>query len=81
LPRLASGGHITAAERQRLPRSDFALPGKGKGPKGAGAGSYPIDTANRARNALSRVSQFGSSEQKAKVRAAVSRKYPDIGRD
>jgi hypothetical protein len=34
----------------RLPKSDFALPGKGEGPKGAGAGSYPIDTnAFRAR--------------------------------
>jgi hypothetical protein len=28
----------------RLPKSDFALPGKGEGPKGAGAGSCPIDT-------------------------------------
>lgn len=39
---------------------------------------YPIDTKARARNALARVSQFGTPAEKAKVRAAVKRKYPDI---
>lgn len=42
--------------------------------------AYPIEDKAHARNALARVSQHGSSEQKAKVRAAVHRKYPEIGR-
>jgi hypothetical protein len=40
---------------------------------------YPIEDAAHARNALARVSQFGSSSEKEKVRAAVHRKYPGIG--
>jgi hypothetical protein len=72
-------GKLSASERQSMPRSDFALPGKGEGPKGAGSGSYPIPDENHARNALARVAQHGSAEEKARVRAAVRRKYPDIG--
>lgn len=73
-------GHLTAAGRKHLPKSDFALPGKGEGPQGKGAGSYPIPDASHARNALARVSQHGSPEEKAKVRAAVHRKFPGIGK-
>lgn len=51
-----------------MPSSVFALPGR----------RYPINDANHARNALSRVSQNGSPEEKKKVRAAVSRKFPGI---
>lgn len=72
---------LTADQRQSMPKSDFALPGHGEGPKGAGAGSYPIPDASHGRNALSRVSRYGSSAEKAKVRAAVHRKFPDIGSD
>jgi hypothetical protein len=71
---------LTAAARQRLPRSSFALPGKGEGKKGAGAGSYPIPDASHARNALARVSQHGSSAEKAAVRAKVKAKFPGIGK-
>lgn len=71
-------GHLTAKAREKMPRGDFALPGKGEGPKGAGAGSYPIPNVSHARNALARVAQHGSSEEKAKVRAAVHRKFPDV---
>ena len=71
-------GHLTAEARQDMPKSDFALPGKGEGPKGAGAGSYPIPDASHARNALSRVSRNGSPALKARVRAAVRRRYPGI---
>jgi len=72
---------LTAKGRQALPRSDFALPGKGTGPKGAGSGSYPVPDASHARNALSRVAQQGSSAEKAKVRAKVKAKFPGIGKD
>ena len=72
---------LTAGERQSLPKSDFALPGRGAGPKGAGAGSYPIPNASHARSALSLVSRYGSSAEKAKVRAKVHSKFPTIGSD
>lgn len=70
---------LDAKQRQSLPKSDFALPGKGEGPKGAGSGSYPIPDKSHARNALARVSQHGSSSEKAAVRAKVHAKYPGIG--
>ena len=62
---------LTSAGRKRLKKSSFAEPGKR---------AYPIDTANRGRNALARVSQFGSPSEKKQVRAAVHRKYPGIGK-
>lgn len=61
---------LSTAERKKLPAKDFA----------SGKGHYPIEDENHARNALSRVSQFGSPSLKAKVRAAVHRKYPNIGK-
>ena len=69
---------LDAAERRALPDSDFALPGKGKGPEGKQAGAYPINDEEHARLALSMVAQHGTPEEKKKVRAAVARKYPDI---
>lgn len=74
-----SGGKLSAHERQSLPKSDFALPGKGEGPKGAGSGSYPIPDASHARNALARVSQHGTPAEKKEVREKVHEKYPGIG--
>lgn len=59
---------LTAAQRKRLPASDFAGPDR----------SYPVNNPSHARNALARVSQHGSPELKAKVKAKVHRKYPSI---
>lgn len=69
---------LTMAKRKRLSSSQFALPGKGEGPGGKGAGSYPIPDPGHARNALARVSQHGTPEQKRKVRARVRAKFPSI---
>ena len=69
---------LSAEDRRELPNSDFALPGKGEGPKGKQAGSYPIPDESHARSALSMVAKHGTSEEKAKVRAAVKRKFPGI---
>ena len=64
------GGKLTAAARHALPAKDFALGGE----------RYPINDPNHARNALARVSQHGSESEKEKVRTAVHRKYPGIGK-
>jgi hypothetical protein len=69
---------LTTRGRKALPKSDFALPGRGKG--AAKRGGYPIPDASHARNALARVSQYGSPAQKAEVRAKVHRKFPGIGK-
>src|SRR6478609_2278829 len=58
-------------ERKKLSKSSFALPGKRK---------YPIPDKAHARNALARVAQFGSKDEKRKVRAAVKKRFPSIGR-
>lgn len=71
------GGKLSAAQRQSLPKSDFALPGAGKGPKGAGSGSYPINDRSHAKNALARSS---GKPVAAEVRAKVKAKYPDMGK-
>jgi hypothetical protein len=69
---------LTTRARKGLAKSQFALPGKGEGPQGKGAGSYPIPDESHARNALARVSQHGSSAEKAAVRAKVRKRYPSI---
>ena len=71
---------LSASQRQKMPPSDFALPGKGEGKGGKGSGSYPIGDATHARNALARVAQHGTPQEKAQVKAAVARKYPSIGK-
>jgi len=63
---------LTTKKRKNLKKSSFAIPAKR---------AYPIEDKAHARNALARVSEFGTSTQKAKVRAAVLRKYPNIGKD
>ena len=59
---------LTAAGRNQIDDSNFALPGR----------RYPIHDLAHARAALSRVAQHGTPEEKAKVRAAVYRKYPQL---
>lgn len=61
---------LTTKARKAIPTKSFAGPDR----------SYPIENASHARNALARVSQFGDSELKAKVRAAVHAKYPSMGK-
>ena len=62
---------LTAKGRHQIKSSNFALSGE----------RYPIHDKSHARNALSRVSQNGTTTEKKKVRAAVHSKYPDIGSD
>ena len=61
---------LTAKARKAIPTKDFALPGR----------RYPIQNRSHGANALARVSQHGTPAEKAKVRAAVHRKYPNMGK-
>ena len=59
---------LDTEQRNSIPKKDFAGPHK----------SYPIEDKSHARNALSRVSEFGSPSLKAKVKREVHEKYPSI---
>jgi hypothetical protein len=65
---------LNAAKRKKLKRSDFAIPEKAPGP-----GSYPIHDEAHARNALARVAQHGTPEERARVRRAVAKRHPNLG--
>lgn len=60
---------LTSEARNALPTSTFALPGR----------RYPIEDKSHARNALARVAQHGSPEEKATVRGKVHARFPSIG--
>lgn len=66
---------LSTSERKSLPKKSFALPSKREG----GKGGYPIPNKSHARNALARVSQFGTPSEKSTVRAKVHAKFPGIG--
>jgi hypothetical protein len=60
---------LTYKQRKKMKTSEFAEPGERK---------YPIEDKAHARNALARVSQHGTPEEKAKVRKKVEAKFPGI---
>lgn len=62
---------LSVRGRNQIKAKNFALPGE----------RYPIHDRAHARNALTRVSQFGSAGEQAKVRARVHAKYPGIGKE
>jgi hypothetical protein len=62
---------LSTKDRKKLPKKAFALPGKRK---------YPIPDKTHARNALARVAQHGTPAEQKKVRAAVKRRFPSIGK-
>ena len=61
---------LTTAERNALPDSAFAGPGR----------SYPINDPSHARNALARASQNAGPALQEKIEAKVHKKYPAIGK-
>lgn len=60
---------LDAKARNAIPTSDFAGPNR----------SYPIEDRSHAANAKARVANK-SPELKARIDAAVARKYPGMGR-
>lgn len=72
---------LTTTGRKHIKTKNFALPAKARSPKSkARSGNYPIPDRAHARNALARVSRFGTPEEKARVRAKVHAKYPTLGK-
>lgn len=63
---------LTTKTRDKLPGGVFVFPKERR---------YPIHDESHARNALARVAQHGTPDEIAKVKAAVSRRYPEIGKD
>lgn len=67
---------LSYAARKRLPASDFVFPK---------TRSYPIENKSHARAALqesagARSGKPASPEKRAKIREAVHRKFPSIGK-
>lgn len=60
---------LTYQQRKRLPDSAFVFPEKR---------AYPIQDEAHARNALARVSAYGTPSEKVAVRRAVYRRYPGL---
>lgn len=61
---------LTSKQRNSLPASDFVFPKQRK---------FPIEDETHGRDALPRAGAKGGSVEK-KVRAAVHRKFPTIGK-
>lgn len=62
-------------KRSAIKTSNFAVKAKGKTPA-----KYPIQDLSHARNALARVSQFGTPTEKKQVARAIQRKYPALAK-
>jgi hypothetical protein len=62
---------LSTKRRKKLSKKEFALPGKRK---------YPIPDKAHARNALARVAQYGTPAEQKKVKAAVKRRFPSVGK-
>jgi hypothetical protein len=65
---------LNQASRERIKEKNFAIPTGGPG----GTGKYPIHDISHARNALTRVDQYGTPEEKRMVYEAVAKKYPGL---
>lgn len=69
LVKMDRGGNVLDKEsREKISSEHFALPNR----------RYPIHDIGHARNALARVSQYGTPSEKARVKAAVQKKYPEM---
>lgn len=78
-------GNISAHKRESLKSSQFAIPkrtakriGVEDEIKGEAKGKYPIHDLAHARNALARVSAYGTPAEKKIVREKVYAKYPQL---
>lgn len=76
-------GHLTTAGRRALSRDSFALPPSPTEKRRGIAGRLPIDTIERARDALARASMMHhrkhiTAHQLAAVRRKIHKSWPSI---
>lgn len=72
---------LSSSQRSKVSQKNFAIPSKAKSSdQKKKSGNYPIPDKAHARAALSLVAKHGTPAEKARVRAAVKRKFPDIGK-
>lgn len=69
---------MKAGARKAVPRSAFVYPPGSK--MGGKHGKYPIDTAKRARAALSYAARADTAGSYRTVAAKVAKRYPSIGK-
>ena len=60
---------LTAKQRSKLRKSQFALPAQRK---------YPINDKSHARNALARAAQHATPSQQKRIKTAVYKKFPSL---
>lgn len=66
---------LTAAQRKKLPRRDFAVPSKAPGP-----GSYPINDKAHAAAAKGMAAKFAGPAVKARVDVKANKKLAPKGK-
>lgn len=66
---------LTTEAREKIKPKNFAVSSK---KSDTGEPKYPINDPKHARNALTRVRQFGTPAEKSQVYSAVSKKYPAL---
>jgi hypothetical protein len=72
---------LKSARRKKMSDSSFVFVKKRKAKRGTGTVKerrYPIHDLAHARNALARVAGHGTPSEKAKVKAAVYKRYPGL---
>jgi hypothetical protein len=69
---------MKASTRKAIPRSSFVYPPGSR--VGGKRGKYPINTAKRARAALSYSARRDTAGSYRTVKAKVAKRYPKIGR-
>lgn len=68
---------LTYEQRKNLPDRDFAVIHK-SATEERERRKYPIENESHARNALARVSRFGTAQEKREVCEKVHRRFPEI---
>ncbi len=64
---------LTTAQRKRLPKNSFGLPGKRTKKNKAGRGAYPMPDKAHARAAKSYAARFATPSQRAQIDAKANR--------
>lgn len=64
---------LSTSQRNALPKSKFALPGKGEGKSGKGSGSYPMPDKKHAAVAKGYAKRFASPAEQKVINAKANK--------